>query len=82
MASTVAITGTLRMFLKEAGFVDIRIENSTLDPNVPALLDLAGKPAEVLLRNTTYLFAQTISYLSFGNLLISPSLLAFARKPQ
>ncbi|HLA38068.1 MAG TPA: class I SAM-dependent methyltransferase [Candidatus Brocadiales bacterium] len=73
--------GTLEMLLREAGFVDIRVENSTLDPNVPALVNLAGKPAEVLLRNTTYLFAQTISYLSFGNLLISPSLVAFAKKP-
>jgi len=72
---------TLRMFLKEAGFVDIRIENSTLDPNVPALINLAGKPAEVLLRNTAHLLAQTVYYLSIGNLLISPSLLAFARKP-
>lgn len=72
---------TLRMFLKEAGFVDIRVENSILDPNVPALLELAGKPAEVLLRNTTYFLAQTAYYLSFGNLLISPSLVAFAKKP-
>lgn len=73
--------GTLRMFLKEAGFVDIRVENSTLDPNVPALIDLAGKPAEVLLRNTAHLLAQMVYYLSIGNLLISPSLVAFAKKP-
>ncbi|OHB91255.1 MAG: hypothetical protein A3E19_02020 [Planctomycetes bacterium RIFCSPHIGHO2_12_FULL_52_36] len=73
--------GTLRMFLKEAGFVDIRVENSTLDPNVPALINFAGKSAEVLLRNTAYPLAQAVYYLSIGNLLISPSLLAFARKP-
>ncbi|MFN3466859.1 MAG: class I SAM-dependent methyltransferase [Candidatus Brocadiales bacterium] len=73
--------GTLRMFLKEAGFVDIRVGNSILDPNVPALLEFAGKLAEVLLRNTTYFLAQTTYYLSLGSLLISPSLVAFAKKP-
>lgn len=72
---------TLRMFLKEAGFVDIRVENSTLDPNVPALVNLVGRPGEVLLRNTISLSAQTIFYLSLGNLLVSPSLVAFAKKP-
>ncbi|HHT9133008.1 MAG TPA: class I SAM-dependent methyltransferase, partial [Candidatus Tripitaka californicus] len=73
--------GTLRMFLKEAGFVDIRVENSTLDPNVPALVNLVGRSGEVLLRNTISLSAQTIFYLSLGNLLVSPSLVAFAKKP-
>ncbi len=72
---------TLKMFLSEAGFVDIRIENSILDPNVHDLVRLVGKPLEVLLRNTTYFMAQVFYYLSFGNLLLSPSLIAFAKKP-
>lgn len=72
---------TLRMFLKEAGFVDIRVENSILDPHVPALVDFVGQSLEVLLRNTTYFLAQAFYYLSFGNLLLSPSLIAFAKKP-
>lgn len=72
---------TLRMFLREAGFVDIRVENSILDPNVPALVELVGQSVEVLLRNTAYFLAQAFYYLSFGNLLLSPSLVAFAKKP-
>ncbi len=72
---------TLRMFLREAGFVDIRVENSTLNPDVPDLLRLVGKPAEVLLRNTTRFLTQGLYYLSLGNLLTGPSILAFARKP-
>ncbi|HHT9118817.1 MAG TPA: class I SAM-dependent methyltransferase, partial [Candidatus Hypogeohydataceae bacterium YC38] len=74
--------GTLEMLLREAGFVDIRIENSMLDPGVPALVNLVGKSGEVLLRNGVYLFAQTIYYLTPGNLLLSPSLVAFARRPR
>jgi 2-polyprenyl-3-methyl-5-hydroxy-6-metoxy-1,4-benzoquinol methylase len=73
--------GTLRMFLRETGFVDIRVENSILDPDVPALINLVGRPLEVLLRNTTYFLAEGCYYLSLGKCLIGPSLLAFARKP-
>jgi 2-polyprenyl-3-methyl-5-hydroxy-6-metoxy-1,4-benzoquinol methylase len=72
---------TLRRFLREAGFVDIRIENSILDPQVPDLVSLVGEVGEVVVRNTAYFWAQTLYYLSMGSLLVSPSLLAFARKP-
>ena len=73
---------TIRTILRKAGFGSIRVVNSRLGEEVPALVDSLGHWGERLVRTFTFGFAELLSFISLGRWVVGPSLLVFARKCQ
>lgn len=72
--------GSIKMMLERTGYVDVRVENSVLDPEVPALASLAGGRGEKYIRYIAQLVFGFIYRLSFGAVVLGPSITVFARK--
>lgn len=71
---------SVKMVLEKAGFTDIRVENSPLDPEVPALTELVGDRGEKCVRYLVQFAIECIYKISFGMLVLGPSITVFARK--
>ncbi|MCP4366421.1 MAG: class I SAM-dependent methyltransferase [Planctomycetes bacterium] len=72
--------GSIKMMLEKARYVDVRVENTVLDPEVPALVSLAGVRGEKFIRYIVQLVFEFIYRLSFGAIVLGPSITVFARK--
>ena len=72
---------TVRLFLRRAGFEDVRVSNSPLSEDVPGACRLLGRHGARMVRVLVSLAASVVSGLTFGALLVGPSLLVIARKP-
>ena len=72
---------TVRLFLRRAGFEDVRVTNSPLSEDVPGAHMLLGRHGARMARVLVSLAASVVCVLTFGALLVGPSLLVIARKP-
>lgn len=74
-----------KMMLKKAGFKVIKVMNSelTVIGGTPSCTgEIFNQPGMKLIKKITYFLSQFIFYLTAGLLIVGPSLLVFAKKPQ
>ena len=73
---------TIRKILEKAGFKDITIEVSEFTSGDPyGTARVFGNKGMEIIKKTIYYLCKTIYYLSAKKLIVSPTMLVFARKP-
>jgi ubiquinone/menaquinone biosynthesis C-methylase UbiE len=73
---------TIRKILKKSGFEDIRVfvsEFTSGDPYSSA--GICGQLGLIIIKKIIFIFSTLIFYCSAGSLVLAPSILVFARKP-
>ena len=73
---------SITSFLKSRGFVKIEVQNALLDPMPADLVGHLGQKGTRFARKAYYVMAEFLRWLSFGQIVLGPSLLVFARKPE
>jgi hypothetical protein len=71
---------TIRKALERAGFSSIKIKYSVLGVENPPLVHTLGRCGEAIARFFMNFVCAAVFILSFGNLIVSPSMIIYARK--
>jgi ubiquinone/menaquinone biosynthesis C-methylase UbiE len=71
---------SLRRLFKETGFSVVAINPDSMEANNSYLIKLFGKRTEVVLRKVTDFISGSLYLLSLGRIVLSPSIIAIARK--
>jgi ubiquinone/menaquinone biosynthesis C-methylase UbiE len=66
--------------LESAGFSNVVVRMESLSTNNPILLKMFGDKGEVVVRMVTCAVVKIIYFLSFGRIIVSPSIFVIARK--
>ena len=73
---------TIRKMLAKAGFQDIKVYVSRFTSGDPyASGGVLGELGVIAVKVVVFFFSILIFYISFGKVVLSPSMLIFARKP-